>query len=235
MCLFNDRDMNLCLMGKRPVIRCLWLGLTTEQGHPKIYVAGGLPWQLAGKNDSLMVWGWLRCLFSGGCWPHADTAAFATSGLVAQLDISHENLGSCGFCGCLRNSGFLKEKSRRVILGRNGGNGSVCVPSVWGCEFWMQVFDCLQVTSGLCLFWCRVAGVFLSLGMCYKGKSREWATDANSYRREEMVKRITWRQQRLYWSKYAKVKLLCAFSLLCRRKRYFPSVANQGLCEVGVG
>lgn len=92
MCLFNDRDMNLCRMGKRPAIRCLSLGLTTEQGHPKIYVAGGFPWKLAGKNNDLMVRGWLLCLFSGGCCPRADTAAFATSGLVAQRDSSHENL-----------------------------------------------------------------------------------------------------------------------------------------------
>jgi len=59
------------------------LGLTTEQGHPKIYVPAGLPWQLAGKNDGLMVRGWLCCLFSGGCCPRADTAVFATAGLVA--------------------------------------------------------------------------------------------------------------------------------------------------------
>lgn len=47
---------------------------------------------LLGRTMVLMVWGWLHCLFSGGCCPHADTAAFATSGLVAQCDSSHENL-----------------------------------------------------------------------------------------------------------------------------------------------
>lgn len=44
------------------------------------------------ENNGLMVRGWLRCLFSQGCCPGADTAAFATSGLVAQRDSSHENL-----------------------------------------------------------------------------------------------------------------------------------------------
>lgn len=107
MCLFNDRDMNLCRMGKWPAIRCLWLGLTTEQGHPKIYVAGGLPWQLAGKSNGLMVWGWPPCLFSAGVLSthrHSSICYLQPGGTAWFFP------GKPGFvfCGCLGNPEFLK-------------------------------------------------------------------------------------------------------------------------------
>lgn len=203
MCLFNDRDMNLCRMGKRLVIRCLWLGLTTEQGHLKIYVAGGLRWQLAGKSDGLMVWGWLRWLFSVGVLStrrHSRICYLQPGGTAWFFP----RKPGFGFCGCLGNPEFLKIQKGHfrkkwwegewLWYSPEGEAVSVLVvcfffrvifsvcgeKHVWEWTFRMQVvWTPTSDISCLCPQYSRVAGVFLSLEMCYKGKATEWVTDAN--------------------------------------------------------
>lgn len=134
MCLFNDRDMNLCRMGKWPLIRCL-AGADHRARAPQNLCH---PWQLAGKNDARMLQGWNGAGFRAGfavcslrgvghvqTQQHLLPLARGYRGkLPMQTGIPKLWFLWLWFSSSRLEECCLKAESKGVVLERGGGNGS---------------------------------------------------------------------------------------------------------------